>query len=514
MSEETDGFVDKIFKSGVLLFVGQILELGLSFAAVIVVARYLGPTGYGAIVIGVTVVNTLLPFVLLGLPTGIARFLPRYEELTDRQDVVLSAFSLPGAVSLFAGAAIFIFADTIAVRIFHDTSVAPVLRIFAIALPFAALRDLSLGVVKGLQESVPKVLIRNISFPGLRLLGAVVAVLFGVGAITFAWVYVLPFLAVGVVSFGYLLKTTPLFERRIFSPVYRELIGFSAPLMLSGVMQRVLRDLDTFVLGYFGNTAAVGIYNGIYPLAMIPIFVLTSFSYVFLPVISELHADNRIGDMTNLYQLVTKWVFFGTLPLLVPLAVFPRTVIGITFGKEYISGAVALSILAIGYAFSSLLGPNSEALTSVGSSRVILYVNFAAAVVNFVANVLLIPRYGLVGAATATAVSYFVMNILFSYQLYRETGIHPVTRTLVKPGIGAFVLIFAVYVISKSVEIGIIGVTVLYLVFLVVYGVCLLALGAVEGEEVRLVLQFEDRFNVDLDPLKRVAKLFFDDIPE
>jgi O-antigen/teichoic acid export membrane protein len=296
--------------------------------------------------------------------------------------------------------------------------------------------------------------------------------------------------------------------------MHRELLSFSLPLMISGAMARVLRDLDTYLLSYFSETASVGVYNIVYPIAMLPMFVLTSFGYLFMPVISELHSEGRNADMSSLYSLVTKWVFFGTLPILLPIAMFPETTIRLTFGPEYVSGAVALSVLTAGYAFSALLGPNSSLLTSIGRSRLVMYDNAFAVVLNFVVNLVLIPRYGIVGAAGATVASYFAMNVLFSYQVYTETGAYPVSTAIVKPALSAFALMGGVYLlVNFVVDPGILGIVLIYASFLSLYGVSLLVLGAVEREEVMLVLQFEDRFSVDLGPLKRLAAKLMDDVP-
>ncbi|UWG48101.1 MATE family membrane protein, Rfbx family [Halanaeroarchaeum sp. HSR-CO] len=100
-----------------------------------------------------------------------------------------------------------------------------------------------------------------------------------------------------------------------------------------------------------------------------------------------------------------------------------------------------------------------------------------------------------------------VLNLLYSSQLYRETGIHPFSRALVQPGVVAAILVAVVHWITSiflpvtvPVLIG------MFAVFLTLYGLAILQFGGIEEEEFMLVLSFEDRFGVDLGLLKRVGR--------
>jgi Na+-driven multidrug efflux pump len=106
-----------------------------------------------------------------------------------------------------------------------------------------------------------------------------------------------------------------------------------------------------------------------------------------------------------------------------------------------------VSGIAIGFFTHAVPGPNVNALTATGKTRLIMWDNLAAGDTNIVLNVLLIPQYGLLGAAIATAVAYGGLNLLYSVQLYRLTGIHPVTLSLLKPataGLASMLVIYAI----------------------------------------------------------------------
>lgn len=154
----------------------------------------------------------------------------------------------------------------------------------------------------------------------------------------------------------------------------------------------------------------------------------------------------------------------------------------------------------------SVAGPNVNALTSIGETRVIMINNLAAAGANIALSYLLIPQYSYLGAA-ATAVSYTLLNVLYSVSLYRRTGIHPFAEQLLKPAAGAAALMAAVFgVVSAVFPSTVTTAFGAFAVFFVLYSAVILRLGAVQEEEVMLLLSIEERFGVDLSPVKRLAE--------
>ena len=508
MSEDTaaDRFRN-LFKGAGVVFAGTVLELGISFGAQLLIARYLGPTDYGAVAIGVTILTATSIVVIAGLDRGIGRYLPRYDDPEHRRGVLVSAFQVALPLAVLAGGAIFVAADLIAGRVFSDPSVAPVIRVFAVALPFAAVVRLTVGSIRGMQQSVPKVAVQNVTLPTVRflLIGGVLAL--GLGAVAAAWAYGLAYVAASILGAYYLATRTPLLADADPVPMRRELLAFSAPLVITAAMIQVLSHIDTFVIGYFASTGEVGIYNVVYPLAQLLTVVLSAFGFMAMPALSSLDADGATDEIRRTYQVASKWILLATLPVFLVIVLFPEMVIKLTFGAEYVSGALPLSVLALGFFTHAIVGPNSEALTSVGRTRLIMYDNVVVAVANVALNLLLVPRYGILGAAVATSLSYGLLNALYTYQLFRETGVQPFTSGMVRPFVVALALVGVVYWATTTFfRVTLPLLVAMFGVFVLLYGVVILRFGGVEDEEIVLLWSVEERFDVDLGPLKRVAR--------
>lgn len=497
----------KLFTGGSVVFAGEMFGLGISFLSTLVIGRLLGPSSYGAISLGSAALATVSTLVLLGMHTGVGRYLPRYDDPPHRRGVLLSAFQLVLPLSLLSGGLLVVFAEPIAVRAFGDASVGPVLRVFGVAMPFASVEKLAVGGIQGSKRSLPKVLVENVTAHFTRLVLAVILLWIGYSAAGVAWAYVLGHAAAAVLGLYYLYRDTPLFTRGESVSMHRELLTFSAPLIISAMMVKVLSDIDTFLLGYFASTAEVGVYNVLYPLATMLTVVLASFGFLFVPILSELHADGDTGEMEHMYHLVSKWIFMASLPIFVVIALFPDLLIRYTYGPEYTEGALALSVLAVGFFVHAVVGPNYKTLTAMGHTRLIMVDNIGAAALNVMLNLVLIPRYSYLGAAVATILSYFLLNVAYSTQLYTRTGIHPFNPSLLKPAVVGLATIGTIYlVVTSLVTVTLLVFIPLFVLFLVIHATVTLRFGGIEREERVLLLDFEDRLGLDLGPAKTVAK--------
>lgn len=497
----------KLFTGGSIVFVGEMFGLAISFLATLVIGRLLGPEGYGAIALGSAALATVSTLVLLGMHTGVGRFLPRYDDPERRRGVLVSAFQLVLPLSIVSGGALIVFADPIAASIFGDESVGPVLQVFGLAMPFASVEKLAVGGIQGTKRSAPKVFVENVTAHITRLIFAVIILSLGFDATGVAWAYVLGHAAAAALGMYYLYRYTTLFTRTPAVSMHRELLAFSAPLIISSIMVKILADIDTFLLGYFVSTADVGIYNVLYPLATMLTAVLASFGFLFVPILSELHAEGDVAEMKHMYQLVTKWIFMVSLPIVLVIALFPELLLRYTYGPEYTEGAFALSILAVGFFVHAVAGPNYKTLTAMGNTRLIMYDNIGAALLNLVLNLVLIPQYSYLGASVATVISYFLLNLAYSTQLYTRTGIHPFSPSLFKPAIAATASIGAIYLLVTSFVTVTLPVFIpLFALFLAIHAFVTLRFGGIEREEVLLLLDLEERLGVDLGPAKAVAK--------
>lgn len=506
MEEDTSSEFITLFTGGGILFAGLILKQIISFLAKVVIARGLGQIDYGAVSIGITILTTFSLITLLGLHSGIGRFLPRYEDENRRRGVLVSAFQISLPISIISGLSVAFFSDTIATVIFRDPGIAPVIQVFGIAIPLATVMRLSMGGIQGMKLSLPKVYVRYLTLPLGQFLFAAIALLLGFRAIGIAWAYFFAYLLASGLALYFLVRHSNLLASVRSERMHLPLLTFSLPLIISSAMSLILSDIDIFILGYYWESAQVGIYNVAYPLGQVITLPITAFGFLFLPVISDLHSQDKHRQMNRIYSVGTKWLFIITFPMFMIMAVFSKKMINIAFGAEYTAGAVALSILALGFTIHTVAGFNSNALTAVGHTRLIMYDNVAAAMVNLGLNFLLIPQYSFVGAAIATTISYVFLNILYSYHLFRKTGIHPFSRGLLRVAAVSSLLGGLLVLTSITFNPNLIWFILLLASFAITYLGILLRFGIEEEEEFLMISRIEQRLGIDLTTVKKVIE--------
>ncbi|MHB9286537.1 flippase [Halobacteriales archaeon Cl-PHB] len=507
-TETSDSSLFAVLSGGSLVMIGLLAEVGISFVAKVLIAQYLGQVRYGAVTVGITVMAILSTIVVLGMNTGIGRFLPRYEESAERRGVLVSGFVISIPASLLTGGLVITLAPYLARDIFQDPSVTPILWIFGAIIPLSTFVKLTMGVIQGNQDSFPKVYIRHLALPTVRFGGIAVAILLGLGAVGISLAYLASFVVATMLGLRYIVRHTTLLSLGEPSRAkYGDLLFFSAPLVISTTMTVVFTDIDLLMLGSLRTLGETGVYNVVYPLAHLLMIGLSGFSFLFMPALSTLHGEGDTERMTDVYQVVTKWIFIITLPAFLIQALFPTLTIKLTFGPEYAAGATTLTVLASGFFVHSLLGPNVETLTAIGRTKTIMWANVLTAFTNVLLNLVLIPSYGFLGAGIATTVSYVVLNAVYSITLYRSTEIHPFTAGLIRPGIVGVVSVLCAYLIATHVFSPTLPVVLVILFgFLLVYSLAVIRFGIGEAE-ISIVLDLEEQYGLDLGPIKRVAML-------
>jgi len=494
-----------ILSGTTVIFVGTAIGLVLGFLARMIPARLLGPEQYGLLMLGWTVVSTAGFVAKLGFKDGVTRHIPRADSAEERKSVFVTTITITLPWSLALAGGIFFFANQLAVGVFGDPQLKPVIQIFAGTLPLTTLSMSVLGTLRGLKRAKEHVVVKKILNPGLRTLFIAGAVLAGYSTFGAAIGWLLAMVCSAVVAIWYLYRVTELFDVDTAPLRHRELFIFSAPLMISGVMGLALNYGDNFLIGYFLSSSAVGVYDPAFILAGLVTTGLTVFAYMFLPVFSEMYADEQYEEMKSFYRVVTKWIISVTLPVYLLIALFPNSILEITFGGAYTDGAAVLAVLATGAFVNAAVGLCVQALVSIGETRFIMMVNIGAAILNLVLNLVLIPPMGIVGAAIASATTTVIYNLLYSYQLYRTTAIIPLPRPIVKP----VLITGGVAIVLRRIVDGDLGLPAVFLTVLLLTAVYLLLyirLGAIGEEDFELINIGEELSDIDLSPIKRAIR--------
>lgn len=482
--------------------------MGISLLAKLAVARHLTTASYGEVAVGLTVLTSAGIVVRLGLDKGIARNAPRYEG-ADRRGVLVSSYLLSLSVAIAVAAVLYLSAYPIASAL-GNTALGPVLSMFAVGIPAVPIMRLSVAATQAKGRSAPKVIVQNLASPLTRITLVIIAVLLGASAVEVAAAYTVSYWVTALLALTLAAKYTTLFDGTTdWRPKYLEMFTFSAPLMVSVGLIFVVGNTDRLMIQYFLTSSHVADYDVGYMIGQTMTITLGAFGFLFLPLVSEFHSENRWNDIERVYKLVTKWIAFITLPVYMLVVLYPNHVIRYTFGSRYVGGSVVLVIIGSTYFVRAAMGPNKELLSAIGETRYIMYTNAAVAVMNVLFNIVLIPTTGIVGAAMASFASFLILNIFYVARLYWDYGIQPFSKAILRP-LGPFLSVagFGYVVVNVLISQSVLVSVAFGIVSGTAYGICILRFGGIESEDIMLVNSAEDRFGLDLGSVKRVAQQF------
>ena len=480
-----------LFSSTTLVLAGTVVGSFSKLIERVIVARWLSIEAFGEINLALAVLHFAVTLSLVGFNQGIPRFVSRYEDDSAVRGVWLGGLGIATAVSVAIAGSLWLFDIQPVVTLFFDGGGSvQLVRLFLLALPFVVGTMVAVGTIRGLENTRYKTLAQDLFYPFVRIVLLVGLLSLGFGLFAAGVAYVVAAILTFVVAHLMLHRLCSL-----VGPVrtnVRELVVFSAPLIVATVLSRLLTWTDTLMLGYFRSSTEVGLYSAAYPLANSLVLLFGAFGFMYLPMISRYDAEDDRDEIDRLFQLTTKWIVVGTFPAFLALAVFPGDVLGMVFGAEYTPAALVLTILTVGFFSHAATGRNRETISAIGFTKYVFLSNVVAFVANVALNLLLIPRYGIAGAAVASASSYLFLNafvnVVLKWRFDLSSFSGPVIRTFV--GLGLFVVPPAILV-SRWVSLSLYTLPVILaisgLATVAVVGIC----GGLQSEDRIVVEQVE-----------------------
>lgn len=506
MSRRIDQAIRDVIKSAGVVSIGLVLEVVIAFLAQWLAARYLPVSGFGGLVTGTAILNIGAVVGCLGLNEGLTRYLPRWDEDRRRQ-LVQSVYAITAVVSVVLGISVALGADYISTAVFGDPSIATSIRIFGAFIPASAFARVALGGIRGQKNSRYNVYVKNLLQPMTRFLLVIAAVLFGLTEAGYAYAYTIPYVVAAIAGAYLLYKTLPqvLQDVTLRPGFLREVLSYSVPFVLSGAVGFIYRSADIFLILYFLDSGAVGAYGVAYAAARLILLFSTVFNYIGTPIASELEADLGELAMLRVHYSIVRWMVIISVPALVPLALFPTEFISIIYRPQYAAGGPALAVLAIGFAIHNIGSTQGSLLRALGRSRQIAVNAGAAAIINVVLNLLLIPGFeplnvpklGILGAAIATVASYVTIDLLMAGELYLALDRIPVSRVIVGPLAIATVFLAGLYAIHGAIPGTFLWIVATGGVFALVYWSTVLLVHGLNDEDVMIIKSAREKYGLD-----------------
>jgi len=480
------------------------------------VARHSTEADYGVFSLAYVIISICAMVATLGLDEGVTRNLAYARGVNNTkkvQELVSTSIQLGLLASVSLGVTIFFTSDIIATTIFHDTALGLPLKIFALGIPFFTLVSIFVSFFRGFDNIKPRVYLQDVLINLLFTLALLTVVFLHLPLVSVFYSFVASLVITCTTLIIYAIKRLPCpirFTTRVLvDPVTKELLLFSLPLCGVAMLQMIVAWTDTLMLGVLKSSIEVGFYNAAYPLSHIIYAPMVATVMIYLPIISGLYSQNQVPEIRRTYTLITKWVFTVSLPIFIVLLLFPETVLDFFFGANYTPASQALQILCLGFLIVNLLGPNGVTLTAIGRTKFLLWASLAAAGMNVILNIVLIPPLGIVGAAIATAASLTLHCIIRHVRVHSLLHVNPLSKNMLKPAIISIGLMLAIYFIVRNfLTVTFWMLPLLFILFCAIYFLAILLSKSFDHQDIMMLLTIEKRLGINLAPVKKILGRF------
>ena len=407
--------MEKALKFTTINTLGGIFNKASRYLIVIVLIKVLKTTGYGYYTIGLTVISIGLIFAKVGLHYGVFRFIPIYigqNNIGKIKGVISFSLKFVAISSIAISLLLFYSSEFIAVVLFKKPDLIRYIKLFSLTIPITALSGIVINVFKGFGVIKLKVFIEDLIVNISKIILFALCLYFGFGANGIVLSYLISAFLGLIIGIYFLLKLFPdLKSKNIKSEVNKnEILAYSGPLFISSFLAIILNRIDILMLSFYLPADQVGIYSIANRLAVLVFFIASSTFAIFSPTIAKYFGVKDRGEIQRLLNYFTRGVLIATIPIFLIITIFNKDVLAV-FGEECVTGSPALVILASSFLINSIFGFAGQVLGVVGRSKLILINSIGASILNIVLNVVLIKRYGIVGAAFATGFSIVVVNI-------------------------------------------------------------------------------------------------------
>lgn len=426
LKDQHFGFV---LKGSITTALSLFFVQGLRFLSGIIIARYYGAKVSGQLTLVVTVMSMFAIVANFGVKDALQKLIPEYREkynLRTAYQIYLKGNLLIAVFSSLCMLAMYFTAHILSVE-WNEPELEWCFKISGVFLLFFALSDLNYFSLR----AILKVHVSNI----LLVVGTVIRMLvllvltyffFNVfNPIYLHWwtLCLLPWVLSCIPVYQYFKH--PSRQEDVLQQVsYRQIMQLAFPMLLTYLSFFLTISIDVFILKYYDvSTDHIGIFKTCVNISTLASAILISLNTTIQPKITQLYYSNQTDEIAKLTQRSSKLMFWLSLPVFIVFLFGSRYVMWM-YGKEFIAGAFCLSILTVGQIFNTACGPIAQFLNATGHHTSIRNLSFLAVAINIVLNFLLIPLFGIEGAAWANAMNVVVWNAVGSIYIKRKFGFH------------------------------------------------------------------------------------------
>ena len=454
--------IDAIFQyagSGVQLFSGMIFY--------VIVARLFNSSGVGAIALFVAIIGLFSIIFTFGMNAAAQHFTSYNLGIGDYGSVKATIYkfitygfclSIGGLITLFA------VAPMISMIFLHSSNYISLIRMLSVVLFGNIMYGILNGTLLGFQNFRMTAVI-NIIIWITYYFGAVAFAVFlkSINTIVFGWMIGI---CLGVaVELIFVIVSLMKYLGPGKAPTNMFIFSYSVPILLSGLISYGAASADRFVVSGILNLSSLGIYNFSLLISVSIGFLASPFNNILMPKFSELFGTGKDKEIKPTAMVSSTLLSSFYVPSALGIAAIAPLILYLLGGNEYELGAAPLRIIMFSTALFITQNILIQTIASVRKTRLLLYSSLLALIGNVLISFILIPRYGLDGAAIGYSSVFAITFSSLYYFAWKADLIDFDKIGLLKIWVASISMFFVVEVVSN-----ILGLKLMFLPFYILLG--------------------------------------------
>ncbi len=469
---------------------------------VFVAAKYYGATALGLYFLAWSAIDISSKFGLWGMDKSMIRDITRFGKETSPQahQKILSIMYFNVRVSLLlsivAATGIFFLSSWVAETVFRDPQLTVPMQILSFAIPFIVLTQVLIATTKALRLMQYEVLVRQGIEPLVLLLGAVSLLPFSLGAVGLVTAHIFASFIAAVSAMVVVFRKYRYLgwhPKPLDDAMKKDIFKYTSPIAAMDFLNLLVARTDIFLVGVLLNSTSAGLYGIAVEIISVIKRVRQGFEPIFSPIVSELFYNREKERLKRNYVLVTRWLMAGSFLPVIAILLFPGQILAF-FNIQSTQAAHALMVLAFAHGLFGTFSAAESLLVMTGKTLLNASLGMLMLVVNVVIAFLLIPKFGLVGAALGTLAAFAIVSVGRLYHGYKQIHLLPFSTSLFWPLVTAVVTSGIFYFFKNWVQINSIVETIsVFIVMIILYAI-IYFLGASEPEEKHLITNVKHKF--------------------
>jgi O-antigen/teichoic acid export membrane protein len=394
-----------------------------------IISKYYGASVLGILSIIISFLNVFSLFSLLGFNISVLKIIPEHNIMfsyTSTKLIVNKIFRIVLFSSIILMLIGTVFSKYLSIYIFEDNDQ----FLFIVFVSFLIIPNSFLEFSHSIFRALKKV-------KQLTYLQAIIATLKIIILVLFALLISYDFTPILIVLIFILISATIYLSKyykiinseisadnrtKIKKMSKRELIKFSSPMLFTASAAITISYFDFLILGLFVKNEDIGFYSVSNKLAISLSFILKSINSIAAPLFTEYFIGKKDNSgLKKTLKFTSKYSFLLSIPFAIIFILFGNRILNL-FGCGFETAYTTLVLLTIAQTFSSFSGSVGYFLSMTGYEKEYRNIIVSSSIFNIIFNFVLIPSYGINGAAISTAFCIVYNNVLSAILIKKRFG--------------------------------------------------------------------------------------------